>query len=142
MDIISRAKAKAAGLKRYFTGKPCKRGHLAQRYVSVGECLECDYLLEIANRRPLKKHPNKKAFHRAMRRIRKINATPIWANKKKIDEIYESCRRIAKETGVPHHVDHVIPLKHPKVCGLHVELNLQPIPAINNMKKHNNFLSC
>ena len=39
--IISRAAAAAAGLKRYYTGEPCKHQHLAERYVTTGGCLEC-----------------------------------------------------------------------------------------------------
>jgi hypothetical protein len=41
-DIIGRAEAKALGLKHYFTGKPCKHGHVAERSVSRRECMECD----------------------------------------------------------------------------------------------------
>lgn len=26
---------------RYFTGKPCKRGHVAERYLSTRGCVEC-----------------------------------------------------------------------------------------------------
>ena len=39
--FISRAQAKAQGIKRYFTGKPCKHGHIAARQTSNGECAEC-----------------------------------------------------------------------------------------------------
>jgi hypothetical protein len=39
--IISRADAKAAGLRKYFTGKPCKRGHVAEHYVT-GPCVVCN----------------------------------------------------------------------------------------------------
>jgi 5-methylcytosine-specific restriction endonuclease McrA len=39
--IISRAEAKAQGLKRYCDGKPCRNGHVDQRTVSYGECLSC-----------------------------------------------------------------------------------------------------
>ena len=39
--IISRAEAKAAGLKRYFTGKPCPKGHVADRGVGDGACVIC-----------------------------------------------------------------------------------------------------
>ncbi|WNL50886.1 endonuclease VII [Xanthomonas phage Murka] len=39
--VISRAEAKAQGLKRYFTGKPCPNGHLLERHVSSGGCVEC-----------------------------------------------------------------------------------------------------
>jgi hypothetical protein len=41
--IITRAKAKARGLKRYFTGKPCCRGHIAERHVNNWACIECKY---------------------------------------------------------------------------------------------------
>ena len=30
-----------AGKTRYFTGKPCKHGHIAERMVSSGSCCEC-----------------------------------------------------------------------------------------------------
>lgn len=42
MDVISRKSAKAEGLKRYFTGKPCKRGgHIDRRYVASFGCVTC-----------------------------------------------------------------------------------------------------
>jgi len=41
MEIITRKKAKEQGLKRYFTGKPCKHGHVNERRVSTGHCLGC-----------------------------------------------------------------------------------------------------
>jgi hypothetical protein len=39
--IVTRAEAKAAGKTRYFTGVPCKQGHLAERTTTNGECAEC-----------------------------------------------------------------------------------------------------
>jgi len=39
-NIISCNEARALGLMRYFTGKPCKRGHVAERDVNRG-CVEC-----------------------------------------------------------------------------------------------------
>lgn len=47
MQIISRPEARAAGLSRYYTGKPCKHGHLAERGVIKRACCEC---VDIANR--------------------------------------------------------------------------------------------
>jgi hypothetical protein len=41
MDIITRAEAKAQGLTYYFTGKPCKNGHIAQKNVCDYGCREC-----------------------------------------------------------------------------------------------------
>lgn len=40
-QIISRQAAHAAGLLRFYTGVPCKRGHTAERYVSTGGCIMC-----------------------------------------------------------------------------------------------------
>jgi 5-methylcytosine-specific restriction endonuclease McrA len=48
--IISRAEAKAAGLKRYFTGVACKHGHVAERFVSTRQCADCLNNLKITYR--------------------------------------------------------------------------------------------
>ena len=40
-SIISRDEARALGLKRFFTGNPCKRGHVAERDVDSRECMDC-----------------------------------------------------------------------------------------------------
>lgn len=40
-ELIPRKQAKAAGIKRYFNGKPCKNGHIAERLVSSCECVLC-----------------------------------------------------------------------------------------------------
>lgn len=37
----SRAEAKALGEKWYFTGQPCKHGHIEDRLTSDGKCREC-----------------------------------------------------------------------------------------------------
>lgn len=37
----SRKTAKEAGLKRYFTGRPCPNGHIAERYVNGTTCVIC-----------------------------------------------------------------------------------------------------
>jgi len=40
-DIVGRDAARALGLKRFFTGEPCKHGHVAERDVNSRECMEC-----------------------------------------------------------------------------------------------------
>jgi hypothetical protein len=39
--LVTRAQAKAAGLPRYFTGKPCPRGHVVERTTANGTCRLC-----------------------------------------------------------------------------------------------------
>lgn len=43
-EIITRAEAKARGLKHYFTGKVCKNGHCDRRHVSTGKCMRCSVM--------------------------------------------------------------------------------------------------
>jgi hypothetical protein len=38
-----RSEALAAGETHYFTGQPCKQGHIAQRNAQTGKCLECRF---------------------------------------------------------------------------------------------------
>ena len=42
MEVIDRKTAKMQGLLRYFTGAPCKHGHIDARLVSNGTCCECN----------------------------------------------------------------------------------------------------
>ncbi len=41
MEVISKPEAIAQGLDYYFTGKPCKNGHLSRRLVSNRNCEQC-----------------------------------------------------------------------------------------------------
>lgn len=49
MDIIRRKDAIAQGLSHYYTGKPCKRGHISARVASTRNCAEC--LVQIFNKK-------------------------------------------------------------------------------------------
>lgn len=84
-----------------------------------------------------KANPEKACAQVARRNARKLNATPAWANEFFIEEIYDLAQRRTKATGFKWHVDHVVPLQSKLVCGLHVEHNLQVIPATVNLRKHN-----
>jgi hypothetical protein len=39
--LVTLVDARALGLKHYFTGKPCKRGHIAPRYTAHNVCTIC-----------------------------------------------------------------------------------------------------
>jgi hypothetical protein len=70
---------------------------------------------------------NSSRFHRAKAQ------KPKWADMSKIREFYRNCPD-------GYHVDHIIPLRGETVSGLHVEENLQYLPALDNIKKSNLFL--
>ena len=237
MELISRQDARAIGQTWYFTGVPCKYGHVAKRQVRGG-CMQCSKERSVrfyaANREdqlrkqrehrqanldewraarreawkrrspeqkarddqhrrnaaarvkadPVKleaqrkkcrdiyhatKHlprvqevrrryyeANKEKILEGKKRWKKANAdrvhehtrarqaglksaTPAWVNREALTAIYSQRQEVEARTGVAHHVDHIIPLNHPDVCGLHVPWNLQVIPAVDNMCKGNKF---
>lgn len=213
-------RSRASG--RYFTGKPCVRGHLSERLTSNRGCIACDlersardpnraertkrsnerlktrrteaarnrYLADpisalrydreyrlrnlekmrayeteqrekhAAHRRAYslkryennreavrsasrtwdQKNPHLVAAKTARRRAAKLQATPLWANLDKIAAFYKEAQRLTRITGIPYQVDHIIPLRSPVVCGLHVETNLQVIPASLNASKKNKLI--
>jgi hypothetical protein len=74
------------------------------------------------------------AKHQAKRRAMKKQAIPSWYDAEEVDYIY----KLAKERGLE--VDHIVPLNHPLVCGLHVQDNLRCITKELNMWKSNKLL--
>lgn len=74
------------------------------------------------------------------RRLAKINRTPTWLTEDDhwmIEQAYELATIRTKMFGFQWHVDHIIPLQGKTVSGLHVPLNLQVIPGIENIRKGN-----
>jgi 5-methylcytosine-specific restriction endonuclease McrA len=76
--------------------------------------------------------------HAASQKKRKAR-TPGWAELDAIKEVYREAARVTRETGIKHHVDHIIPLKGKMVSGLHVLANLQILSAEENLRKKNHF---
>jgi len=73
-------------------------------------------------------------FLESKRYTAKLERTPLWADLGKIKEIYNNCPE-------GYHVDHILPLRGKTISGLHVENNLQYLPAKENVVKHNKFNS-
>jgi hypothetical protein len=71
------------------------------------------------------------------RRAAKLQASVAWADKDKMAVFYEAAQRLTELTGTVYHVDHIVPLVSDKVCGLHNEFNLQVLPGVENLRKHN-----
>lgn len=67
-------------------------------------------------------------------------ATPPWVDMKKIAAIYDKARMMTERSGIPHEVDHVIPIMGKTVCGLHVETNLEILTQEENRSKSNQFV--
>lgn len=89
-------------------------------------------LFIIRKKRALVRPLNKRGhiFHMHTRR-----ATPAWADKEKIRELYKEAKRLTKLTGEKHEVDHIVPKCGSLVCGLHVHYNLRILHWLENAKK-------
>jgi len=179
----SRREALAAGAARFFTGNPCKHGHLAYRYACGGACSACSDAVTLARYYRVKGTPEYKearrakaqrqrqqnpeqvavwladwkirnaerrrqyridrrslyAAHAAKRRAAELERTPVWADERQTQSMYEVAARMSRSFGIEMQVDHVVPLQGERVSGLHVHYNLQIIPALVNQKKSNRF---
>lgn len=58
--VISRSDAIACGLKRYFTGVPCPKGHISERLVSSRGCARCTLDRRIINWRRVHGEPRRR----------------------------------------------------------------------------------
>lgn len=187
----TRKEAKAIGATHYYTGEPCKHGHIALRKTK-GACVEClkiewqrgnesragyfkeynkrddikdrkndwyqanrDAVIDRAKTRPVEKlreyrnvwKENNMVQVRAdtkARRRKHREATPPWLTRKQkteIRQLYQIAITMTKTTGEQYVVDHIIPLRSPDVCGLHVPWNLRVITQEANLKKSNKLVA-
>lgn len=120
-----------------------ERYHLPEVYSREAEYRALPEVKERA-RRNAKKPENilKARLQGAHRRALKTKATPPWLTDRDHDAIkaiYADAQSLSDETGVQHQVDHIVPLKHPLVCGLHIPANLQVLTSHDNNAKNNSF---
>jgi hypothetical protein len=93
-------------------------------------------LFEIRKRRCPKRYGTR--MQGRVRRASEKRATPTWADRRAILAKWKEAKRLTALTGVQYSVDHIVPLLHPMVCGLHVEWNLRVMPLSENIRKSNN----
>lgn len=71
---------------------------------------------------------------------KKLNRTPEYLTDQDIQvmrDIYAEARRLTQTTGVPHEVDHIVPLQGKEAQGNHEPSNLQIITRAENRRKSN-----
>lgn len=83
------------------------------------------------SRAQYRKNPSRYLANVRARQAGLSTATPSWSEREKIKIIYAKAKQYGWQ------VDHVVPLKHPLVCGLHVWANLQLLDPTLNMSKNN-----
>jgi ribosomal protein L3 len=129
--------AKEQGNIRYFTGKPCKNGHIAERITINGRCSVCSNENSILSK---KKNSARVLAENSKRRAAKIKQMPKWLTaeqQEEIKQIYRDAKTLESVFPWKQHVDHIIPLKGDGVSGLHVPWNLQILSKRQNLAKSN-----
>lgn len=123
--------------KEYFQKKyPSLKKYYQDRYLKLSKEINEKNRLRRASK------PHTHANKESQRRAAKLQRTPKWLTEDDfwmIEQAYELAALRTKMLGFSWHVDHVIPLKGKKVSGLHVPTNLQVIPGLENIKKHNKY---
>ena len=62
---------------------------------------------------------------------------PPWVRPEDLQPFVNLQRYFTRVTGVQYSIDHIVPVQHPRVCGLTVPENLQVIPEKENQVKGN-----
>lgn len=147
-------------------GKPCAKCGGTERYSSSYGCIACARARSKAaatnprakvqakawrdrNKEKLREYQKKykadpakwEALTESRDRNRwlKIGPVPQWADMEMICTIYRACQILSIMTGEPWEVDHLIPLRHKEVSGLHAPNNLIIVPRATNQRKSNDF---
>ena len=162
---LSRSEAKEKKLTRYFTGKPCLRGHVSERATNNGACIACiqekptpkTHLANVKKYKEKNKEkvrlyqteyqqrPHVKAKRASSQKYREYlkNRSSLLVDslnlREDIDKVYLACQKKTEETGILHHVDHIVPINGKTVCGLHVPWNLQILTSTENLVKSNKY---
>lgn len=190
MKIITRKFAKQSGIKRYFTGMPCKYGHIAERFCASGRCSECDRIIQSSKEYREKRREYEQS--QEMRTKRSVYNKTL-ARKKSLSELQKksyaankpaflmrflvsrfpsmirkqmngcsSCEKLGYSLSEfkvhieslfkdgmswdnhgEWHIDHIIPVsKFPieNISQVNALNNLQPLWAIDNLKKGNRIV--
>ena len=104
-EIMDRKTAISLGAKKYYTGKPCPRGHICDRYVDKATCVECSKAASKNWMKNNKERVNarvKKSYLKNADKMRKRARDWYWENTEKARETNKRSyandrdRRIAK----------------------------------------------
>ena len=113
--------------------------HKIERYAAIKRILERNPGYNKSRHKALRANSGARRAASMQYHAQKLNATPTWADRDKINAIYAEAAQLQALTGQEQHVDHIVPLQGDNVCGLHVPENLQILSGTENRTKSNSF---
>jgi hypothetical protein len=66
-----------------------------------------------------------------------VLATPPWVDVDALKALVRKRDELTRATGVRHVLAHIVPLNHPRVCGLNVPENIKVVPWMTNASEGN-----
>lgn len=90
-----------------------------------------------ANRERVLQQDRARSWRKGLRRAASPKAHPAWSIDFFLREAYDLARLRTAATNIKWEVDHIVPLRHAKVCGLHAHTNIRVIPSRLNRVKSN-----
>ena len=84
-------------------------------------------------------NPDKQRAYLHARKARNLHASVTWSDVELEKAIYKEAVELEKTSGVKYHVDHIVPLMSPYVCGPQNHFNLQPLTQKENLVKGNRY---
>ena len=114
------------GSTTYKSERDCKKhpAPILRRTVNAS-CILCE--------KERTKKPNYRAHQQARKKRTEESFAELSPNdKRRVFKIYRESERLTRETGIQHHVDHIIPVK---LGGRHIPENLRIITAAENHRK-------
>lgn len=158
---VAQIKREAAerGDSQYFTGKPCRRGHVAARFTVNSTCVECDRekyhakseqrIVQMAEWRAANpdkvkaacanwraNNPGAVRTHRNLRKARVTKQGPGFTHQQVLSLVSAQggkCGNCLKKVGGNFHADHIVPLAK---GGAHDIRNIQILCPSCNQRKH------
>lgn len=163
----TRAGAKALGVMRYFTGRPCKFGHVVPYRTSSGGCPVChrerllrrraddirefttepyyntrrEHMQGLPSSSPEAKRARRQRYRiqrRAIKHLRVDRRPPNRQDKASRAEL-KVLEDAMRARG--NHPDHVVPFLHPRLRGLHTIANIQELTPLQNRIKGKRILT-
>jgi hypothetical protein len=85
-------------------------------------------------------HPHHVSERSRRLKVSRKQAYVAWASRDAMAALYREAARLTLITGIPHEVDHIVPLTSKVVCGLHWEGNMRVVPRRVNRSKINRLI--
>jgi hypothetical protein len=126
LQIVTLKEAKEKGFQYYFTGNPCKNGHISQRYVSCRGCVTCHAEFAARNEEKLKIQKRNLYLRTRDKRLEQAK-TYRQENRDKILDYFQQNKEKIAETKKEWRKQN--PHKNAEYCSKRKAVKLKAVPG-------------